>query len=213
MKQRHFLPFALLLAAVSTPAMAQLQSGEAPTPEQVKAGEAPATIVPEKEQALRELQAQMAAVRWTHPAAQELLDYVAKVDAEGLDPADYGPDRLRAALAGTDDAALAAAATDTFLRLSSDLALGHVRGDGRLEWHSVDTDLDGQQQFELMQRAIATNSVRDTLTSLLPTHPQYAELKLVLANTTDQATRDKIRANLDRWRWLPRDLGTRYVIV
>jgi len=213
MKQRHLLPFALLLAAVSTPAMAQLQSGEAPTAEQVKAGEAPATIVPEKEQALRELQAQMAAVRWTRSAAQDLLDYVGKVDAEGLEPADYGPDRLRAALAATDDAALAAAATDTFLRLSSDLALGHVRGDGRLEWHSVDTDLDGQQQFELMQRAIAADSVRDTLDSLLPTHPQYAELKLVLANTTDPATRDKIRANLDRWRWLPRDLGKRYVIV
>src|SRR4051812_44823374 len=121
------LTFALLLAAVSAPAIEQLQAGEAPTPEQVQAGEAPATVAPEKEQAVRELQAQMAAVQWTRPAAQQLLEYVQRVSEEGLDPADYGPDKLRDALANSDDAALATAATDTFLRLSSDLALGHVR--------------------------------------------------------------------------------------
>jgi murein L,D-transpeptidase YcbB/YkuD len=51
------------------------------------------------------------------------------------------------------------------------------------------------------------------LSSLLPAHPQYAELKAVLAQVSDQAARDKIRLNLERWRWLPRDLGSRYVIV
>ncbi|HKT15544.1 MAG TPA: L,D-transpeptidase family protein [Allosphingosinicella sp.] len=212
MKQR-FLPIALLLAATAAPAVAQLQAGEAPTPEQVQAGEAPATIVPEHERVARELEAQMAALRWTRTAAQDLFAYVMRVEDEGLDSSDYGREALSAGLAGTDDVALSTAATDTFLRLSSDLALGHVRGGGRLEWHTVDTDIDARQQYDLMQRAIANNSVWDTLNSLLPTHPQYAELKQALANAEHQATRDKIRANLDRWRWLPRDLGRRYVIV
>lgn len=212
MKHR-FLPFALLLAATAAPAMAQLQAGETPTPEQVQAGEAPATIIPEQEKVARELQAQMAALRWTRTAAQDLYAYVMRVEDEGLDSSDYGREALSAALAGTDVVALSTAATDTFLRLSSDLALGHVRGDGRLEWHTVDTDIDAQQQYDLMQRAIVNNSVWDSLNSLLPTHPQYAELKQALANAKDQATRDKVRANLDRWRWLPRDLGRRYVIV
>lgn len=210
---QHLVTASLLIAAAGTPALAQLQAGEAPTPEQVQAGEAPAQVVPEEEKVLRELQAQMAAVRWTRLAAQDLLTFVGRVGEEGLDPRDYAPNQLRAALAGNDDSALSIAATDTFLRISSDLALGHVRGDGRMEWHTVDYDLDGQQQYDLMQRAIANNSVYDTLTSLLPTHPQYAELKAVLAASEDQATRDKVRANLDRWRWLPRDLGKRYVIV
>ncbi|MDB5697768.1 MAG: L,D-transpeptidase [Alphaproteobacteria bacterium] len=203
----------LLLAATSAPALAQLQNGEAPTPEQVAAGEVPATPVQEKEQAMRALQAQMAAVHWTRPAAQELLAYVQRIGEEGLDPLDYNADRLQAALAAPDDAALSFIATDIFLRVSADLALGHARSDGRVDWFASDDDLDSNAQFALMQRAIANSNVRDTLTSLLPTHPQYAELKAALASAPDQATRDIVRANLDRWRWLPRDLGKRYVIV
>jgi murein L,D-transpeptidase YcbB/YkuD len=212
--RRHLVPIAALLAATaSAPALAQLQAGEAPTEEQINAGEAPATPIPEEEKVMRELQAQIAALRWTRPAAQELLGYIQRVGEEGLDPADYGPEQLQAAIASNDIATMSTAATDAFLRVSSDLALGHVRGDGRLEWHHSDNDIDAQQQFDMMSRAIANNSVWDILTALLPTHPQYGELKLLLATTTDPAVRDKVRANLDRWRWLPRDLGRRYVIV
>lgn len=150
---------------------------------------------------------------WTVQDAQELLSYVEQIGAEGLDPADYAPERLRAALAGGDPAALDAAATQTFLKLSSDLALGHVRGDSRVDWHISDPDLNGNQQYALMAQAVAQHSVRDTLSSLLPTHPQYHELKTVLANTADPSAADAIRTNLDRWRWLPRDLGRKYVIV
>jgi len=64
-----------------------------------------------------------------------------------------------------------------------------------------------------MRKAIAENRVRETLLSLLPTHLQYAELKAALAASQDPAERDVIRANLDRWRWLPRDLGERYILV
>ena len=146
---------------------------------------------------------------------EELLAYVERVGEEGLDRADYQPERLRAALAGADDVELGRAATDVFLRLSSDLSLGHARGDARLGWHIKDDEINGNQQYALMAKATEDNTVRDTLTSLLPTHPQYAELKTVLAATpeSDAATVNKIRANLDRWRWMPRDLGQKYVIV
>jgi len=64
-----------------------------------------------------------------------------------------------------------------------------------------------------MERAIQENSVRKVLDSLLPTNLQYGELKGVLATAKDGATREKARVNLERWRWLPRELGPRYVIV
>jgi murein L,D-transpeptidase YcbB/YkuD len=204
---------ALSLLATAAPSFAQLQRGEKPTAEQIQAGEAPAAPEPEAERAARELKAQMAALHWTRTAAQDLLTYVQQVAGEGLDSRDYAPERLATALAGTDDGLLSIAATDTFLRLSSDLALGHVRGDDRLAWHTPDTDIDAQQQYDMMQRAIAGTSVRDILNGLLPTHPQYAELKLLLARSPDPAVRNKVRANMDRWRWLPRDLGKRYIIV
>ena len=202
-----------LLGLATGPALAQLDAGQAPTPEQIATGEAPATPISEEELALRALQSQMSAARWTRPAAADLLFFVQQIGEEGLDPADYAPERLSAALTGNDEAALSTAATDTFLRLSSDLALGHVRADGRADWHHTDNDIDGHQQYALMQQAITEGSVRTALKSLLPTHPQYAELKALLASASDDETRDKIRANMDRWRWLPRDLGNRYVIV
>jgi murein L,D-transpeptidase YcbB/YkuD len=207
------LPLLLSLSVLATPALAQLSEGEAPTKEQVAAGEAPATPIDESEKALRALQNAARAPKWTKAAARDLLAYVERVDEEGLDPADYEADRLRGALQANDEQAVRTAATDIFLRLSSDLALGHVRGDSRLDWHVIDEDLDGNEQYAMMERAIQNGSVHDTLNALLPTHPQYAELKLVLASTTDKAVRDKVRVNLDRWRWLPRDLGKRYVIV
>ncbi len=204
----------LLLVATSGPAFAQLQEGEKATAEQVAAGEVPAEKISEDEVALRALQPGMTAPSWNVPAAQDLLAYVQRIDEEGLDPADYTPERLEAALASGDKLAIDTTATDVFLRVSSDLALGHVRGDARMDWHVGDQeDLTPSTQMDLMGRAIAAGSVKDSLNSLLPTHPQYGELKALLHTAKTKELRDKARTNLDRWRWLPRELGPRYVIV
>src|SRR3546814_6014789 len=77
----------------------------------------------------------MPVAEWGREDVEELLAYVERVGEEGLDPADYQPERLRAALAGADEIELGRAATDVFLRLSSDLSLGHARGD-RSEEHT-----------------------------------------------------------------------------
>ena len=154
-------------------------------------------------------------VQWNRAAAGDLLAYIERIGEEGLDPADYAPERLREAIAGRDGDQLNRVATETFLRVSSDIALGHVRGDARMNWYINDTDLNGGEQYAMMQRAVRDNSIRDTLTALLPTHPQYNELRSVLSDTpkSDKAKIEKIRTNMDRWRWLPRDLGKKYVIV
>jgi murein L,D-transpeptidase YcbB/YkuD len=105
------------------------------------------------------------------------------------------------------------AATAAFLKLAGDLMFGHVRGDDRIDWHVRDDSLNAYDQQALLDRAVK-GGVAETLGSLLPTHPQYAALKNLLADpATDAKTRDRIRINLDRWRWLPRDLGSKYVIV
>ena len=209
----------LSTALVAVPAAAQLAEGEMATPDQVDAGEvqvlAPAPAAAPAPTAEPVFQMPTAPVEWEREDAEALLAFVEGVGEEGLDPADYEPERLRTAIDGGDEVALGRAATDIFLRLSSDLSLGHARGDARVGWHIEDDDLNGNQQYALMASATRDNIIHDTLTSLLPTHPQYAELKAVLAATppSDQDRIEKIRANLERWRWMPRDLGQKYVIV
>jgi murein L,D-transpeptidase YcbB/YkuD len=149
---------------------------------------------------------------WKRRQAEELLSFIEGIDAEGLSPGDYNPARLREAIAG-NSGDLGGIATDTYLKVASDLMFGHVRGDARIDWHVQDDSWNVYDQQALLTRAVGSEGVAASLRSLLPTHPQYAGLKSVLAETKEKATRDKIRTNMDRWRWLPRDLGKKYVIV
>jgi len=152
---------------------------------------------------------------WRRETAQELLRYVEQVGQEGLDPSDYGPDRLRAAIAGSDDAALSQVATPIFLRLVADLSGGSVRGRSRVDWHMTDPTLDAAGQQRLLAQVQRAGGVAEALNGLLPIHPQYAGLKRALAATPESETarRDLIRTNMERWRWMPRSLGARHVLV
>jgi murein L,D-transpeptidase YcbB/YkuD len=48
---------------------------------------------------------------------------------------------------------------------------------------------------------------------LRPQHKQYAALRQLLAQTSNDAQRRKIIINMERWRWLPRDLGDEHLLV
>jgi murein L,D-transpeptidase YcbB/YkuD len=152
---------------------------------------------------------------WQLGDASQLLAYIGGVGREGLSPRDYDPAGLDVAMRSGDPLAISQAATDRFNKLSSDLALGHVRGEARVGWHVKDNDLDAARQRALLEQALATRSLAATLDGLLPTHPQYGALRYALEVTPKAETSklNRIRLNMDRWRWLPRDLGQKYIIV
>ena len=152
---------------------------------------------------------------WQIVDVQDLLTFIRNVGGEGLDPRDYDPEGLMTALQTGHPMVISRAATDRFNILSSDLALGHVRGEDRLGWHVVDKDLDADRQALLLAGALQQHRIADTLRGLLPTHPQYGALKtaLSIAKPGNTALINRIRLNMDRWRWLPRDLGEKYIIV
>jgi murein L,D-transpeptidase YcbB/YkuD len=156
-----------------------------------------------------------AAVSWRMNDARELLDYVQNIGTEGLLPASYGPDRLAAAIATGDRAQISPVATAIFLQLATDLSGGQVRGRSRVDWFMPDAGLDDAGKQQLLTQVTSHGGVADALNGLLPTHPQYAGLRRALANTApdDTARRDLIRVNMERWRWLPRSLGARHVLV
>ncbi len=156
-----------------------------------------------------------APVSWRINDARELLDYVQNIGVEGLSPAAYGPERLAAAIETGDRAQVTPIATEIFLQLATDLSGGQVRGRSRVDWFMPNAGLNDEAKQALLTQVTSRGGVADALNGLLPTHPQYAGLKRALANTApdDNARRDLIRVNMERWRWLPRSLGARHVLV
>ncbi len=152
---------------------------------------------------------------WTVADATALLNYIPTVDSEGLTPADYQADLLQAAIEKGPGLDLDAQASRTFDWLVEDLRDGRTPMAARTEWFAVDPDADLIPTATVLTNALATHDIAGTLTALEPANGEYAALKTALAATTpdDNDQRDLIRVNLDRWRWLPRDLGKIYLIV
>jgi murein L,D-transpeptidase YcbB/YkuD len=106
---------------------------------------------------------------------------------------------------------------------------------GRTEPLSLSRYLDRKPPVldpRMVMAAIATSDSPDAyLRSLHPKHPQFHRLReaLALANpappknvkraradhssSRNSLNRDKILANMEQWRWMPEDLGQRYVWV
>jgi murein L,D-transpeptidase YcbB/YkuD len=156
-----------------------------------------------------------APLSWRLNDARELLEYVENIAAEGLSPAAYRPARLAAAIESGDRAQVTPIATEIFLQLATDLSGGQVRGRSRVAWFMPDAGLDEAARQRLLTQVTTRGGVAEALNGLLPTHPQYAGLKRALSSTAadDTARRDLIRTNMERWRWLPRNLGARHVLV
>ena len=152
---------------------------------------------------------------WPRSTALELVTYIENVDGEGLDPTDYRLRELLSALEGSDETRWSPVATEAFVRLTADLSGGHVRGADRRDWHMPDSSINGNEQQRLLTQITRSGGLTEALNALLPTHAQYAGLRQALAATpeSDIAKRDLIRTNMERWRWMPRSLGERHVIV
>ena len=146
------------------------------------------------------------------PRVQQAADFLRGVAADGLDPADYPIPRF----ADTDPARLAAdelAMTNsvmTFVRHASTGRVAFTRASA-----SVYFDLKAPDPAQVLAQIAASGNVAGTLDSFSPQHPHYKALKAELATSrrSDPGRVDMIVANMERWRWLPRDLGRAHVMV
>ncbi len=152
---------------------------------------------------------------WTTEAATALLTMVEGLSAEGLDPAEYEPQVLREAIAAGTGGTLDRTASKTFAWLVEDLRDGRTPMDGRKQWFVLDPDQDRYPTGKLMAQVLEEGDLAGTLEQIMPEHPDYYRLRDELAATpeTDSKRRKLIRANMDRWRWLARDLGSQYLIT
>lgn len=153
--------------------------------------------------------------RWDAQAAGELLAYVKRLDSHGLTPDAYAPAELEQAIASGNPQLLERRATQTFGRVAQDLAIGHVRGSGRGRYYIGPNTLEPKYVALLLDTAIASRNVPGILDALAPQGKEYAALRAMLARLgpEQRLQRRKIEASLERWRWLPRDLGPRHLVV
>jgi len=157
------------------------------------------------------------------PAFATLLEALKHSEDHGLDPARYGTD-------GFQQAAAAAAQTKgryelaTIPELDAHLTYGYLRYAADLlgwsgnpkaiyaDWLVAPNKMD---LADHLATAISSGHVRESLDELAPSHPQYKGLQTALQRERMNPTGhlDLIRMNMERWRWMPRELGDRYILV
>lgn len=152
---------------------------------------------------------------WPVKHAKTLLTMIEGIGSEGLDPVDYNLVALRAAIQAGPSAELDEIASQSFAFLVEDLRDGRTPMDARKQWFVFDPDADRYPTAKLMGDALASGDLAGTLARINPEHPDYARLKEELAKTpaANKKRRQMIRANMDRWRWLARDLGSQYLMT
>jgi murein L,D-transpeptidase YcbB/YkuD len=157
------------------------------------------------------------------PELKALIEALRHAEDHGLEPARYGTGQFQKAIEAADAnkgafditsvPELDARLTYAFLRYAADL----------LGWSGNPKAIDAQwvvkpKQDDLaarLNKALSSGQVAEALEELAPMHPQYKGLQTALVNERKNPTGhlDQLRMNLERWRWMPRDLGDRYILV
>jgi murein L,D-transpeptidase YcbB/YkuD len=136
---------------------------------------------------------------------------------EGLESGDYHVDDLDAArnlLTSQQAVDFDLRATYAYLRYGWDLSRGTIDPeDVDPQWHAAPRHVD---LHNALVSGLGENDIGESLRHLAPASPQYQGLKHQLVKHRASADGDavhQIAMNMDRWRWLPDDLGSRYILV
>ena len=146
------------------------------------------------------------------PYGAELVQQFSTAASDGLEPSDYlaGVPANVNQLTGEQLAAVELYLADATVRYARDLY------GGRTTPAVSEPDIViARKQLDnvALLGSIAKNGAAAVADRLRPQHAQYHALRKLLAGAKDAATRQKIIVNMERWRWLPRDLGDRHVMV
>ena len=137
------------------------------------------------------------------------------VGADGLDPADYPVPGF----SGDADKL----AQDEIALTQSVLAFARHARTGRISFSRVSGaifyELEFPQAADVLANMANAGDTTEALGAYHPQHAAYKALKAKLAEARGQkkekgaALTDTMLANMERWRWMPRDLGKSYVTV
>ena len=156
------------------------------------------------------------------PQLDALLEALRDSERHGLQPAAYGYEELAAARTKADETWIGASFEEQVIP-ELDLRLTYAflsHAADLLGWTTSPREIDrnwlpSPKKADLathLTAALDGNNVREALDELAPVHPQYKGLMAALARGQG-VDAQKIRMNLERWRWAPRDLGERHILI
>lgn len=148
--------------------------------------------------------------RWTEPQLAQLRGWAQAAPLDGLPQPDLTA--LDAAERSGRKAQINPAATALALALAKAHLLGTATAAERTDWHIVDPDA-ARALEPMVTAALDEDRIDGLFEGLRPKHPDYAALRQALVSERDPARRDRIARNLERWRWLPQDLGQDFILA
>jgi murein L,D-transpeptidase YcbB/YkuD len=152
------------------------------------------------------------------PAGRALIDRLKKADEDGLAATDYPIPVIEPKAGGDSAAALAEA--DLKLSAAAVLYARDARG-ARVEparlSRLITPTLELPAGDAVLTRIAAAKDAGAALASFNPPHAGYRALKTKLAEVRKSQPGSRLEgdilANMERWRWLPADMGRRHVWV
>lgn len=150
------------------------------------------------------------AILWTAAQATQLATWLDNAPADGLPQMAEEATALRAAIATGDTTVFRPIAQRHALTLLDRHRNGTHRAQRRA--FGITPESFGPADATIAA-ALALDRVEELFTAAIPNHPQYVMLREALASETDPARAARLRLNMDRWRWMPRTLGQRYLLV
>ena len=149
---------------------------------------------------------------WTPAQVERLIAWLDFSRADALNIAVSEVPKLREAQSAGDSARLDSIATGAAIKLLDGFYEGCCDASLRIGWH-IDGDRSKSDPQGLVSDAVARNRLDDLFIAAEPHHPFYRAMRRVYRQETDPSRRATLAANMDRWRWMPRNLGRRYLLV
>lgn len=149
---------------------------------------------------------------WSTAEAENLYRWMERAAGEGIELPETEVKDLRTAIDAGDLESLDPVANTAALILMRAWR-GRCCGLAKPSWWHIDGHLTDAELEAGLEAALQEGYLDTYLRSIRPSHPHYSALVSAIAEETDSDRRKAIIANLERWRWLPAQLGKRYLFV
>ena len=156
--------------------------------------------------------AQAPAPLWNAAQVERLIQWLDFARNDALHVAAVEVPKLRAAQERGDAAELDQAANAAAVKLLDGYYQGCCDASLRSGWH-IAGDRPKGDPATLVADAVISGAIDPLFIAATPRHPYYRALRNAYSVEVDPIRKATLAANMDRWRWMPRDLGRRYLLV